>query len=87
VVDRLVRKEWLSRKVSQRDRRASELYLTEEGKHVLRQVAPGVKRAQRILVSGLSAEEADTFLALLRKATEAIESFGRAPAPKSRAAD
>jgi len=79
VVDRLARKGYVLRKVSERDRRASELYITDEGVSVLALIEPGVDATQRLLVSGLSAQEADTFLNLMRKAIEAIKDFGRAP--------
>ncbi|MEZ2128154.1 MULTISPECIES: MarR family winged helix-turn-helix transcriptional regulator [unclassified Sinorhizobium] len=79
VVDRLVQKGFLRRDVSDKDRRARELQITEEGVDILRRIEPSVEAAQRIMLSGLSEEEAETFLRLLRKATTAVNDLSRAP--------
>lgn len=79
VVDRLVQKGFLTRQVSDKDRRARVLRLTEEGEDALRRIQPSVEAAQRVMLSGLSAEEAETFMRLLRKATAAVNDLSRAP--------
>lgn len=79
VVDRLVQKGLLTREVSGRDRRARVLHITEEGLKVLSQIGPAVEEAQRIMLSGLSEDEAEDFMRLLRKATEAVNDLSRAP--------
>jgi len=71
VVDRLVRKGLVDRKVSQTDRRARVLAVTGLGQSMLKEVAPAVAHAQRDIFNGLSESEAAKLLQLLRKAIEA----------------
>jgi len=85
VVDRLVQKGFLSREVSGKDRRARVLHMTVEGEAALKEIAPAVEKAQTVMLSGLSEDEAAEFMRLLRKATEAANDLSRAPlraAPK-----
>ena len=79
VVDRLVKKGFLSRKVSSKDRRARELHITESGLAELKRITPAVVAAQDRMVSGLTPDEARDLLRLLRKATEAGNDLSRAP--------
>ena len=79
VVDRLVQKGLLVRQASSRDRRARELQVTDEGRRTLRGIAPAVEAAQRIMLRGLTADEAKKFLRLLRKAIAAGNELSRAP--------
>jgi DNA-binding MarR family transcriptional regulator len=79
VVDRLVQKGLLERHASSRDRRARELRLTDKGRRTLRAITPAVESAQRTMLRGLTAREADEFLRLLRKAIEAANDLSRAP--------
>lgn len=79
VVDRLVQKGYVARTVSRQDRRARELDLTPEGRRVLTLGAPVVRAVQDRILAGLSDDERPTFVALLRKATEAGNDLSRAP--------
>lgn len=79
VVDRLVQKGFLSREVSEKDRRARVLHMTPDGHAALAKLDPAVATAQDVMLSGLEKEEADTFLHLLRKATDAVNDLSRAP--------
>lgn len=79
VVDRLVAKGLLTREVSKQDRRARVLNLSAEGRAVLARVLPAVAAVQDDTLAGLSAPERETFLGLLRKATEAGNDHSRAP--------
>jgi DNA-binding MarR family transcriptional regulator len=79
VVDRLVQKGWLEQSISVRDRRARVLHLTDEGKQVLTVIRPAVEKAQQVMLHGLSEEEEDQFLRLLKKATEHVNELSRAP--------
>lgn len=79
VVDRLMQKGLVERMVSDRDRRARVLRITEEGLRVLQEVEPAVEKAQRIMLDGLTGDEAEEFLRLLRKATTAVNDLSRAP--------
>ena len=79
VVDRLVQKGLLIRRASGRDRRASELQVTDAGRQTLRGIEPAVEAAQRIMLRGLTAEEARQFMRLLRKAIAAGNELSRAP--------
>jgi len=79
VIDRLVRKGLVVRKVSVQDRRARELTLTSEGVKTLRRMTPAVESAQKAMLKGLTAREAKEFTRLLRKATIAANDLSRAP--------
>jgi DNA-binding MarR family transcriptional regulator len=79
VVDRLVQKGLLVRQANSRDRRARELQITDEGRRILCGIEPAVAAAQRIMLRGLTADEADKFLRLLRKAIAAGNELSRAP--------
>jgi len=79
VVDRLVQKGFLTREVSEKDRRAKRLHMTEAGLAALEKLNPAVERAQAIMISGLDENEAKDFVRLLRKATDAVNDLSRAP--------
>jgi DNA-binding MarR family transcriptional regulator len=79
VVDRLVQKGLAVRQTSSRDRRARALQITAEGRRILRGIEPAVVAAQRIMLRGLTAVEAEEFLRLLRKAIAAGNELSRAP--------
>lgn len=79
VVDRLVQKGLLERKVSGRDRRARELQISQQGAELLRTIEPAVEKAQQRILNGLNKSEARLFLELLRKATAAVNELSRAP--------
>jgi DNA-binding MarR family transcriptional regulator len=79
VVDRLVQKSLLVRQANSRDRRARALQVTDEGRRTLRGIEPAVEAAQRIMLRGLTADEADQLLRLLRKAIAAGNELSRAP--------
>src|SRR3954451_4900728 len=67
VVDRLVQKGLLVRQASSRDRRARLLQISDQGRRTLVEIEPAVAAAQSIMLRGLTADEADTFMRLLRK--------------------
>jgi DNA-binding MarR family transcriptional regulator len=79
VVDRLAQKGLLLRQVNDRDRRVRELQITEEGRQILDGIEPAVEAAQRNMLRGLTADEADQLLRLLRKAIAAGNDLSRAP--------
>ncbi len=79
VVDRLVQKGFLSRAVSEKDRRAKVLHMTDAGTDALSRLGPAVEKAQQVMLSGLDHQEADDFMRLLQKATEAVNDLSRAP--------
>jgi len=79
VVDRLAQKSLLVRQASSRDRRAHELQITAEGRRTLVKVEPAVEAAQRTMLRGLTADEAEEFLRLLGKAIAAGNELSRAP--------
>ncbi|WP_449046056.1 MarR family winged helix-turn-helix transcriptional regulator [Paracoccus versutus] len=79
VVDRLEGKGLLSRSVSAQDRRARVLELTAAGQRMLERLAPAIAEVQQHTLAGLTPAEAEAFLALLRKATEAGNEYSRAP--------
>lgn len=68
VVSRLEARGLLERGMSETDRRARSLCLTERGETLLRTVLPAVRRAQKATLGNLSPSESQTLLTLLRKA-------------------
>ncbi|MEI2385660.1 MarR family transcriptional regulator [Breoghania sp. JC706] len=79
VIDRLVAKGLLTRKVSDRDRRARTLHVTDTGLETLHAATPAVEAAQDRMLQGLSAGERAEFLRLTKKALEAVNDLSRAP--------
>ncbi len=79
VVDRLTAKGLLLRKPNGRDRRVHALQVTDAGRRVLRGIEPAVEAAQQMMLRGLTADEADQLLRLLRKAITAGNEYSRAP--------
>ena len=79
VIDRLVLKGLVKREESSRDRRARELILTGAGRRILRDVTPAVEAAQRVMLRGLTDQEAKELVRLLQKATAAGNELSRAP--------
>jgi len=79
VVDRLAQKGLIERQASSRDRRARELTITPEGSKTLEGITPAVEAAQQSMVRGLTADETDDLMRLLRKAIAAGNELSRAP--------
>ncbi len=79
VVDRLVEKGLVERRVSSADRRAREVSLTREGEALLERILPVVRAAQPGILTGLTKAEQETFVALLQKAAIAANDLSRAP--------
>jgi MarR family transcriptional regulator, lower aerobic nicotinate degradation pathway regulator len=67
VVDRLVRRGWITRVASHTDRRVKVLQLTDAGVALLRQVDPAVARVQERLLEPFSSSEQALFLRMLRQ--------------------
>ena len=70
VLDRLEQKGWIRRVVSERDRRARELSLTEDGERVRSALLPIVKDLQDEILQPLSGADRTRFLTLARKAVQ-----------------
>lgn len=79
VVDRLEAKGLVDRKVSKSDRRARELFLTEDGKQALAKLVPVVTVLQDDILIGLTDQEKEQFLMLIEKATLAGNELSRVP--------
>jgi DNA-binding MarR family transcriptional regulator len=54
--------------VSEKDRRARVITLTEEGEHAYRRIFPVVAELQEDILANLTAEERQVFLSLAHKA-------------------
>lgn len=67
VVDKLQKKNMLTRRASQDDRRVIYAELTEEGRHFFEQIFPGHRDVIMDAVSGLSLKEKEQAISLLRK--------------------
>ena len=70
VVERLQRKGLISRDVNERDKRARILNITNEGIHMISQVEAVIEQIQQDILKMLDEEEQQTFMRLLRKATQ-----------------
>jgi DNA-binding MarR family transcriptional regulator len=68
VVDRLIQKDFVRREISEKDRRARQLFLTEAGHQTLQLARPRVQDMQTKLISALSFEEQNQLVELLKKA-------------------
>lgn len=68
VIDRLEKKGWIHRVVSERDRRARELSLTPAGHEVLATLRPIVQALQSDILQPLSAADQARFIELASKA-------------------
>ena len=79
VLDRLEAKGFLTRAVSEKDRRARVLALSETGLQVLKEVTPVVQALQDEILGGLTAEERAAFVALAEKVSSAGNRRSRAP--------
>lgn len=79
VVDRLVKKGFVIRKINSKDRRSKALHLTNKGDELLAQIKPIISQVQLNLLEGLNDDEVDVFLSLLKKATNASNLQSRAP--------
>jgi len=85
VVDRLESKGFVTRRISRQDRRARAVRLTDSGAQTLDQVRPLVVAFQDDILTGLTAEERQQLIVLIRKTTVAGNDQSRAPLqnPKS----
>lgn len=79
VIDRLDARELVMRKVSPTDRRARELFLTEQGQTLLEKAHPLVKAAQPEILSGLNDQEQEQLVMLMQKVIQAGNELSRAP--------
>lgn len=79
VVERLVSKGLVARSANAEDRRAHRLEITPTGSDLLEVANPIVRRIQRQILGGLSAEERSLFIALLAKTTTANNARSKAP--------
>jgi DNA-binding MarR family transcriptional regulator len=68
VIDRLEKKGWISRVVSERDRRARELALTSQGKRILVALRPVVEDLQKDILQPLDEADQACFIKLARQA-------------------
>lgn len=82
VVDRLEQKGLLRREIDREDRRSRRLHLEAKGADLLQAVGPSVYRIQDEMLQGLSADERQSLLGLLRKALSTVGDVSRT-APRS----
>lgn len=68
VIERLLQKGYVARVVSEKDRRARVITLTEEGEHAYLRILPVVAELQKDILANLTAEERKVFLSLASKA-------------------
>jgi DNA-binding MarR family transcriptional regulator len=78
-VRRLEERGLVARQVSEKDRRAKLIRLTEAGRAFTEAVLPTVRAVQDKILAPLSASERELFRALLNKAVEANNQQSRAP--------
>lgn len=79
VVDRLEAKGLVIRRTNERDRRAREVSLTEQGEELLAKITPTVRALQADILVGLNPDEQVQFLKLAEKAAQGGNALSRAP--------
>ena len=79
VIDRLEKKKLVQREVSEKDRRARILKITEAGRKLLLETRPIVIDLQNDILSGLSDWERGCLVELLQKVVAAGNELSRAP--------
>lgn len=79
VVDRLEARALVLRSTSPDDRRVRLLHLTDDGRTLLAQVIPAMRRAQQRILAPLPAGERRTFMRMLRELVNANNELSRAP--------
>ncbi|MGV3683925.1 MAG: MarR family winged helix-turn-helix transcriptional regulator [Acidovorax sp.] len=83
VIDRLEARGWMLRNSSPGDRRVRLLTLTPAGEDLLRQVEPGMRRAQKRMLAPLPPEQGELFMAMLKTLVNANNVLSRAPSVTS----
>jgi len=87
VINRLETKGWILRVVSERDRRARELSITQEGNRVRQALQPVVKALQDDILLPLSEADRKTFMTLARQLVwergeaDTVGTYSRIPEP------
>lgn len=75
ILDILERKQLLERNQSRSDRRSSELYTSDKGKHLANEVSAYIEECFAKIVQGISEEEIDMFAKTLRKFHSNLETL------------
>jgi DNA-binding MarR family transcriptional regulator len=75
VVRRLTTRGWLSRKRTRQDARMYAVKLTAKGKTALDQARPAAKRADEIVLAGLSARQRQEFLSTLAAVVKSMDAL------------
>lgn len=79
VVERLEAKDWIRREASPDDKRIKLLFLTTRGSALLRQVMPGVERAQTRMLAPLKPADRDKLMALMSQLVDLNNEASRVP--------
>lgn len=79
VIDRLETRGLMQRNASPADRRVRLLTLTDEGRHLLAEVLPGMQRAQARMLAPLPEHDRAEFMRMLRTLVQANNELSRAP--------
>ncbi len=79
VISRLEARGLIERTVSESDRRARVLRLTERGTAMLRTAWPAARRAQDVMTAALTPQERQEFMRLIHKVADANNELSRAP--------
>ncbi|MDR3468427.1 MAG: MarR family transcriptional regulator [Xanthobacteraceae bacterium] len=79
VLERLEKKGWVVRSSSPTDKRTKLLSLSPEGREVLKQVIPAVRRVQKRLVAPLASTDQEKIVQLLHQIAEAYNDLLPAP--------
>jgi DNA-binding MarR family transcriptional regulator len=79
VVDKLVGRGLIARRVSEEDRRVNRLSLTDEGNRIVEQIQPIVDEVNQRILDPLDSHEREQFIHCLAKICEVNNSRSRAP--------
>ncbi len=73
IIQRMLKKDLLTRKRKEHDARAYSVYLTETGKKLLEDVTPNVQIADEVIVGIIPEDERSAFFSTLHKIIDAFE--------------
>ena len=79
VLNRLVEKGFVTRKLSSTDRRRHELVATARGREVIRKIVPMIDRCERRILAPLSSAERRKFLEYASRLVQVNNIYSRAP--------
>lgn len=75
ILDRLEKKKWIERRVHPQDRRASMVFLTEEGESIVAQVSENFESYSSRFIAGIDSREEEIFRQVIAKINTNLENL------------